>query len=133
MLYNFYFHNSTFFTLLYYSKSWPHEIILVLGIISAVTILLMTPVESKNKPLDQSERRVYKRRSIIVLFVQAVVALASEFTLPIIGFSMGLVSVMLIAAKIQQYYGNFRRQKKCCQPAYVNGYVGCVLYSCDGS
>ena len=45
----------------------------VLFSIGIVCVFLLAPVEDKNKPLDEIERQVYRKRTYIVLFVELLV------------------------------------------------------------
>lgn len=47
--------------------------------VSSVIIFIFAPVETKNNPLDESERRVFKRRTRIVLCVEIAVFAALLF------------------------------------------------------
>lgn len=61
--------------LLRYLPIWFNVNIGILYLTVAVAvIMLLAPVENKNKPLDPDERRVYGHRTHIVLFVELVTA-----------------------------------------------------------
>lgn len=77
-------------------------IILTLG---AAVCLCIAPVEDKNKPLDETERRVFRKRSIIILFLEILIWLFLSFVIkkyeqiiPIVIFTEG---VMLILGNIK--------------------------------
>lgn len=40
------------------------------GTLSVLAIILLCPVEDKNKPLDQLESKVYKKRTIIIMLIE---------------------------------------------------------------
>lgn len=44
--------------------------------LSGVGILCLSPVEAVNKPLDHMERRLYRKKSIVIWFVEALAAVA---------------------------------------------------------
>jgi accessory gene regulator B len=46
---------------------------LVVAAISAVVIVLLSPVADANKPLDEVERKVYRRRALIILSVELLI------------------------------------------------------------
>jgi putative AIP processing-secretion protein len=45
--------------------------------ISSVIILILAPVETENNPLDESEKRVYRKRTIIILGIEIVAFIIS--------------------------------------------------------
>ncbi len=53
--------------------------ILIFMLAAGVVILVLAPVENKNKPLDSDEIKVYGYRARVVLLVEVVVALACYF------------------------------------------------------
>ncbi len=58
----------------YYSI--PLLIYCILYCISSALILIFAPVEDKNKPLEQIEKKVYRKRTIIVFLTETIIVLA---------------------------------------------------------
>lgn len=42
-------------------KNVPNAVILLIGVLAVVIIIVLAPVESINKPLDEEERKYYAR------------------------------------------------------------------------
>jgi len=74
-------------------------------IVSAILIFAFSPIEDKNKPLDEIEKKVYRRRAIIILVAEVVLAFGliiinlMSFAVCII-FSLVTLSVLLIVSKV---------------------------------
>lgn len=47
--------------------------------ISSIIILVFSPVEDKNKPLDQLEKKIYKKRTIIIFSIENIAILIFYF------------------------------------------------------
>ncbi len=86
-----------------YMAGWVYYIILAAA---ALMILVLSPVEDKNKPLDDLEYKVYKRRAIIIAAIELVISIL----LKLIGqdslfiaavYSFTALSFMLIAGKVK--------------------------------
>lgn len=72
-------------------------VLIIIGIMAVVTILILSPVESINKPLDDEERRFYRRVSHCIVALQVCV-LAFLFCLDKIEyFYAGYSSLILVA------------------------------------
>ena len=78
-----------------------------MGIISFLSIWMLSPVESENKPLDEMEQRVYKKVSRVTVMVQSG-TLVVLFSLNLKEYfyagysSMILVAVFVILGKIMK-------------------------------
>lgn len=46
-------------------------------VVSSVVILILAPIETENNPLDEDEKRVYKKRTIIILGIEIIVFIIS--------------------------------------------------------
>lgn len=55
----------------HYSFNLPITILILL--LSSTIIIWLSPVEDKNKPLDKQEMKVYKKRSLIILFSEIII------------------------------------------------------------
>lgn len=95
-----------------YTYQWFFEVveepwIIIMGIISFLSIWMLSPVESENKPLDEMEQRVYKKVSRVTVMVQSGI-LVALFSLNLKEYfyagysSMILVAVFVILGKIMK-------------------------------
>ncbi len=78
--------------------------------VSVFVILVLSPVEDKNKPLDEVEHKVYKRRTVIITAVELVICfslwvmkLHSLFAAVVYSFTV--LCYMLIAGKVKNVFG----------------------------
>ena len=75
----------------------PNAVILLIGVLAVVIIIVLAPVESINKPLDEEERRYYARVTHCITALQVCV-LIILFCLDLQDyFYAGYVSIVLIA------------------------------------
>lgn len=80
-------------------------IIMIIGVIAIVVILVLSPVESINKPLEDEERKYYKRISHCIVALQGCV-LAFLYCMDIYEYfyagysSLILVAIFMILGKI---------------------------------
>lgn len=80
--------------------------IVVMLIVSSLIIILLSPVEDKNKPLDDLEKIVYKKRTLIILTIEVIITIAtlllnfSSFSLCLV-LSITSLSCMLILGTIK--------------------------------
>lgn len=85
---------------------WNGFICFLITIASGIIILLMAPVEDANKPLDHVEKRIFKKRTNIVLSVLVGIALlfwfksGNQISICII-MGICLISVMLVLGKLK--------------------------------
>jgi accessory gene regulator B len=83
-------------------------IYLGLSILSSLVILLISPIGTPNKPLDEIEINIYRKKTIIVWCVEISVALMS-FVLNVteihtsIVFAQVLISIALVFGKVQYH------------------------------
>lgn len=54
-------------------KNVPNAVILLIGVLAVVIIIVLAPVESINKPLDEEERRYYARVTHCITALQVCV------------------------------------------------------------
>ena len=87
-------------------SGWPVEGYILIMAISAVVIFIMAPVENNNKHLDQTEQKVYRRRTRMILtlecmlFIFALVLNLKELVV-VIAIDFFIVSVSLLAGRIK--------------------------------
>lgn len=89
-------------------KFSPHNItmIMLISLLSALVVYLLAPVEDKNKPLDEIEIKVYRKKSRLILLVEIIVfivaILVSFIQLAMtISVALGSLALMLIIGKIK--------------------------------
>jgi accessory gene regulator B len=93
---------------IYANKYIPgtNQNIIIITIISCITIFCLSPVEDRNKPLDEAEKRVYRKRSWYVLLFEVILlvillCVGVKFVALSIAISLLALSLMLIAGKIK--------------------------------
>lgn len=78
-------------------KMIKFPVLIIVGVIAIVVILILSPVESINKPLDNEERKYYKRISHCIVAMQGC-ALAFLYCMDIYEyFYAGYSSIILVA------------------------------------
>lgn len=86
-------------------------ICIALLVFASIIILLLSPVEDKNKPLDKLEKHVYKKRTLIILGIEILIILlflvidilSISFCMVIALFSL---SIMLVLGRIKLALSN---------------------------
>ena len=73
---------------------------------SVLGILVLSPVEDRNKPLDEMEHKVYKKRAVIIaaieLPISGLLKLAGlDSLLVAVVYSFAILAFMLVAGKIK--------------------------------
>ena len=84
----------------------------ILILAASAVLLWLAPVETENNPLDETEVRVYRRRTRIVLGIELLAALLAtllhrNFLVTIIGFGLLTASFMLVVgacANLKQHW-----------------------------
>ncbi len=81
---------------------------------ASLIILILSPVEDKNKPLDEKEELVYKVRCIIVFFIEAVVVLIFKFfQFEQFAICMEMVWISLSCMLLTGKAKNLVKERKC--------------------
>lgn len=80
--------------------------IIIITIISCIMVFSLSPVEDRNKPLDKTERAVYRKRSLYVLLFEVILivlllCIGFKFVALSVSISLLALSLMLIAGKIK--------------------------------
>lgn len=78
---------------------------LIIGLVSSILILALAPVGDINKPLDETEMRVYKKRLRIILFIEVSILslfVILEFNKAAMGIALALALLvcMLVLGRI---------------------------------
>lgn len=71
----------------------------ILYIISSITILLLAPVEDGNKELDEIEKKVYKKRTIMLWIIESIIIFTCfflKFRIVTESFIISLFSIAII-------------------------------------
>lgn len=78
--------------------------------VSGVFIFMFAPVPDKNKPLDEKETIIYRRRSRLVWLVEAVIGAAFWY----FGLRAGVViAISHVILSLMLVYGVFKNKKAC--------------------
>lgn len=79
-------------------------------VVSSAVILCIAPVEDKNKPLDEREQNVYRKKSLIILaveiclwFLMSLILRKHEAIIPIVFITE---AVILILGKVKNQYND---------------------------
>lgn len=93
----------------------PALINIAILFVSSVIILILAPVETENNPLDEDEKRVYKKRTIVILGIEIIVFIISlilnqKLIAEIIVLGLFTECLMLIIGYVKNH--NLLRLKK---------------------
>lgn len=86
-----------------YMANWVYYVVLAAA---TIVVFVLAPVEDRNKPLDDLEHKVYKKRTVIIAAIELVacvvfklVGLDSLFI--VVVYSFAALSLMLSAGKVK--------------------------------
>lgn len=83
-------------------------------IIGSILCFVLAPVEDKNKPLDEKEQRVFKKRAYLILIIEICISAAMYFVwktvFEVISLAIFVEGIMLVLGKIK----NIRRKISLC-------------------
>lgn len=82
---------------------WAYYTILL---VTALIVFVLSPIEDKNKPLDEIEHKIYKRRAILIAVAEFLIGLAFKFVglddlFAAVVYSFVALSFMLVTGKIK--------------------------------
>jgi len=85
---------------------WVYYAVLVAA---TLVVLVLSPVEDSNKPLDEIEHKVYKRRTILIATVELTLAMLLKLLMLddlfiATAYSFVVLSLMLIAGKVKKRF-----------------------------
>lgn len=85
---------------------WVYYAVLVAA---TLVVLVLSPVEDRNKPLDEIEHKVYKRRTILIAAAELLIGLALRLAglgnlFVAVVYSFCMLSIMLVAGKVKNYW-----------------------------
>lgn len=80
-------------------------------LVSGAVILILSPVEDKNKPLDDSELKVYKNRASSILLIEMIAFIVSKLlnlqsVFIAICYAMLILSILLVVGKMKNKMKN---------------------------
>lgn len=89
-----------------YLTGWMYYVVLLAA---ALVVIVLSPVEDKNKPLDEIEHKVYKRRAIFIAAAELLIGLALRLAglgnlFVAVVYSFCMLSIMLVAGKVKNYW-----------------------------
>ena len=88
----------------------PHFwILIILSVLSSVTVALLSPVEDSHKPLDDTERSVYRKKAIITLCLELSIVLLS--VLNNVNSLLVIATLNLLVVSLLQIAGKFKNMK----------------------
>lgn len=81
--------------------------------VSAVTVFVLSPVEDKNKPLDEAEFNAFRKKARIILAVEYLICIASgilkwHLLFSVMTYELVCMSIMLLAGLIKNHRGMCR-------------------------
>lgn len=90
------------------SEVYPYPL-MALSLISCVGIFVLSPVEDKHKPLDETEHRVYRIRAIVMLAVEIAAAivlwiLSLKNEAMVLGLVWCSLAIMLLLGKLKNKF-----------------------------
>lgn len=89
-----------------YMANWVYYVVLA---VATIVVFVLAPVEDRNKPLDEIEHKIYKRRTVLITASELVIALLlklliSDSLFVATVYSFFALSHMLIAGKVKNRF-----------------------------
>ena len=86
--------------------------------LSAIAVFVFSPVEDKNKPLDEIEHRVYKKRAVIIAAAEIAVSVVFKLTglnslFAAVVYSFAVLGFMLVLGMVKNRFGNSIGEDNC--------------------
>lgn len=86
----------------------PNTVLASMLVISGIVIVIFAPVETKNNPLDEIEKKVYRKRSLIVLSLEILACIflqiiSKEWVVQTVVLGLFAECIMLIAGAIKNH------------------------------
>lgn len=87
---------------------WTNLIIIMISIISGLIICILSPVEDINKPLDATEKKVYRKKARIILafelsIIILLIVTRQNIVAMIMSVSLFTLSVLLVLGKLKEF------------------------------
>lgn len=95
--------------------SFTELICSIILLVSSVSIVLLAPVEDRNKPLDELEQKVYRKRALLIwaseLIVAFVCMLFGQMHLAIcLTMTMVVMAIMLSLGQLKNMWHQFHKE-----------------------
>lgn len=89
-----------------YLTEWMYYVVLLAA---ALVVIVLSPVEDKNKPLDEIDHRVYKKRTILIAATELLIGIVLKLTgldnlFVAVVYSFVVLSFMLVAGKVKNHW-----------------------------
>ena len=89
-----------------YLTEWMYYVVLLAA---ALVVIVLSPVEDRNKPLDEIEHKVYKRRTILIAATELLIGIVLKLTgldnlFVAVVYSFVVLSFMLVAGKVKNHW-----------------------------
>lgn len=86
-----------------YLTGWMYYVVLLAA---ALVVIVLSPVEDKNKPLDEIEHKIYKKRAIIIAAVEIAVSVVFKLAglnslFVAVVYSFAVLGFMLVVGKVK--------------------------------
>ena len=93
-----------------YMTDWVYYVVLAAA---ALVVIVLSPVEDKNKPLDEIEHKVYKKRAIIIAAIELTVSILFKLIgmdglFIAVVYSFAVLGFMLIVGRIKNHLNRHR-------------------------
>lgn len=92
---------------LFYVKHWNEEIYITISLLWGMYIFRVAPVETENKVLDVQEKKIYRKRTRIILIVECFLLMVALFNqwrtwMVVITMAFSIVGICLIFGKMKR-------------------------------
>ena len=89
-----------------YLTEWMYYVVLLAA---ALVVIVLSPVEDKNKPLDEIKHRVYKKRTILIVATELLIGIVLKLMgldnlFVAVVYSFVVLSFMLVAEKVKNHW-----------------------------
>lgn len=89
-----------------YLTEWMYYVVLLAA---ALVVIVLSPVEDKNKPLDEIEYRVYKKRTILIVATELLIGIVLKLMgldnlFVAVVYSFVVLSFILVAGKVKNHW-----------------------------
>lgn len=89
-----------------YLTEWMYYVVLLAA---ALVVIVLSPVEDKNKPLDEIKHRVYKKRTILIVATELLIGIVLKLMgldnlFVAVVYSFVVLSFMLVAGKVKNHW-----------------------------
>ena len=91
-----------------YMVEWVYYVVLAAA---ALVVLWLSPVEDQNKPLDETENKVYKKRTVLIAAAELAIGMLLKFVVlynffVAVVYAFVVLSLMIIAGKAKNRFAS---------------------------